>query len=180
MTPTPSRPIALVGFSGSGKTTVARLLADALGWQLIDTDEEIAKAADMSISDMFMTLGESSFRAKEANIAQAAAMREDVVIATGGGAMIDDNTRRLYRQRCHVVLLSVTADTAWRRLQSTTDRPLISASSADAAAAQQALEALYHERRSLYGTFPHSVQTDNASPKQLAARVLTLISLIEG
>ncbi|MGH2535664.1 MAG: 3-dehydroquinate synthase [Thermomicrobiales bacterium] len=84
-----SERIVLIGFSGTGKSTVARLLADRLGWSIVDTDDEIVREVGQDIPAIFADLGEPAFRAIERRHLLAAVARKRVVVATGGGAVVD-------------------------------------------------------------------------------------------
>src|SRR5215510_4634653 len=90
--PPDDAPIFIVGFMATGKTTVGRLLAARLGWQMIDLDDEIVRAAGMSVKQIFATRGEAGFRDEEARAVRAACARRRTVVATGGGAVCrEDN-----------------------------------------------------------------------------------------
>lgn len=94
--------VALVGMPGSGKTTVGRAVAEALGRELVDTDALVVEAAGMSIPEIFEREGEAGFRAREREaVARACALR-GAVIATGGGAVLADENRAALRRSCRV------------------------------------------------------------------------------
>ncbi|MCH8065959.1 MAG: shikimate kinase, partial [Chloroflexi bacterium] len=86
--------IFLTGLSGSGKSTVARLVAEALGWQAVDTDALIEEAEGRSIAEIFASGGEEQFRALERQQIADAAAPDNVVVATGGGAILDIGIRQ--------------------------------------------------------------------------------------
>lgn len=130
--------VVLIGFSGTGKTTVAGLLADRLGWDRYDTDEELERDFGMTIPEVFAEHGESVFRAAErAQLARALA-RERVVVATGGGAAVDPATWSsdlLGRAGALVVALDADPDTMIERLRrqqaeqgSAVERPMLAGS----------------------------------------------------
>jgi shikimate kinase len=89
------RRIFLTGFSATGKSLVAPLLADALGWRTIDSDDLIEEAAGKPIPEIFAQDGEPRFRVLEREALRRAAREEDVVVATGGGALVNPDNRRL-------------------------------------------------------------------------------------
>src|ERR1044071_4196364 len=91
------RPIVLVGMMGAGKTTVGRKLAARLGRHFVDSDEEVEKAAGMSIEDIFATRGEADFRAGEVRVIARLLKEQDVVIGTGGGAFMNAENRALVK-----------------------------------------------------------------------------------
>lgn len=117
--------IALIGLSGSGKTTVAQAVATALGWRVVDTDHEIERQTGHAIGHLFREWGEAAFRAKEREVLQHAVGEHNVVIATGGGMVEDAHNRELLRQASFTVWLHAPVETLLERLRGTTDRPLL-------------------------------------------------------
>src|SRR5437762_838005 len=111
--------VVLVGFSGTGKTTVARLLADRLGWDRCDTDEELEREFGTTIPEVFAERGETVFRAAERAQLVRAVGRDRVVVATGGGAAVDPaswGADLLGREGTLVVALDADPDTMIGRL----------------------------------------------------------------
>lgn len=102
----PERTIALVGLMGVGKSSVGRRLAQRLGMPFADGDVEIETAAGMTVSEIFSALGEAEFRAGEARVMKRLLEGPPVVLATGGGAVLNPDTRALLKAR---------ADTVWMR-----------------------------------------------------------------
>jgi shikimate kinase len=123
--PLRSRTIALVGLMGAGKTSVGRKLASSLGLPFRDADEEIEKAAGRSITDIFAEYGEAEFRDGERRV--IARLLEDPphVLATGGGAFMNEETRGLIKARAVSVWLKVDLDTLSRRVGRKDTRPLL-------------------------------------------------------
>lgn len=118
-------PVAvLVGAPGSGKTTVGRLLAGALGVGFRDTDDDIVAATGRPISDLFVDFGEVRFRELERAAVAAALADHDGVLALGGGAVVDPGTRTALAGH-RVVHLEVTAPTAGERVGLARSRPLL-------------------------------------------------------
>ncbi len=109
-------PVFLIGYRGSGKTTVARLLAGKLGWAWCDADAVLAERFGLSIRRIFAEEGEAGFRAKETAILQELCQLQDFVIATGGGIVLrPENRIKLLLGR--VVWLKAEPKVLWRRLQ---------------------------------------------------------------
>ncbi|HEX8668481.1 MAG TPA: shikimate kinase [Allosphingosinicella sp.] len=123
--PRPDRCIVLVGLMGAGKSTVGRRLAKRLGLPFLDSDEEIEKAADRSISEIFASFGEACFRDGERRVIARLVGGPPKVIATGGGAFIDPQTRALIRERCVAVWLDADVETLAERVGRRDHRPLL-------------------------------------------------------
>jgi shikimate kinase/3-dehydroquinate synthase len=137
----PGRHVALIGFMGAGKSTLGRDVAERLGRELVDLDREIERQSGERVPELFAR-GEAAFRVVEGGTARDALRRtEPAVIALGGGAVGDDGTRALLRERAVTVLLEVDVDEAWRRSRGG-DRPL--------ARDEDEFRALYARRDPLY------------------------------
>lgn len=118
-------PVAvLVGAPGSGKSTVGKRLATALGVDFADADALIEAAMGMSVSDIFVTLGEPAFRAKELEVISQALKDSNGVLALGGGAIVNPNTREALRGE-QVIWLQVDIASATSRVGMNTARPLL-------------------------------------------------------
>jgi shikimate kinase len=120
-----SRTIALVGLMGAGKSSVGRRLASALNLPFRDADEEIEKAAGRSISDIFAQYGEADFRVGERRVIARLLDDPPHVLATGGGAFMNEETRALIKARAVSVWLKVDLDTLSRRVGRKDTRPLL-------------------------------------------------------
>ena len=121
----PGRTIALVGLMGAGKSTVGRRLAHALGMPFRDADSEIEAAAGRSISDIFATFGETAFRDGERRVIARLLDEPPHVLATGGGAFVDDQTRALINARAISVWLKADVEVLARRVARRDTRPLL-------------------------------------------------------
>jgi len=165
------RRIFLTGFSATGKSVVAPLLADALGWRTIDTDDLIEQAAGKSIPEIFAQDGEPHFRELESEALRRAAREEDVVVATGGGALVNPDNRRLMAEVGLLACLEATPDTILRRLQEweqkpPSERPLLAGP--DPLGRIRDLKA---RRQPLYALADVIVETDSLAPPEVAERV---------
>ena len=120
-----ARTIALVGLMGAAKSTVGRRLAGRLGLPFADGDDEIEKAAGMSVSDIFASLGEAEFREGEARVMRRLLEGPPIVLATGGGAMMNADTRALLKQRAHTVWLRADIRVIAQRVARRDTRPLL-------------------------------------------------------
>ena len=123
--PNPGRSIVLVGLMGAGKSTVGRRLARRLGLPFVDSDEEIERAADHSISEIFDRYGEASFRDGERRVIQRLVDGPPKVLATGGGAFLDPATRALILERCVAIWLDADAEVLAQRVSRRDSRPLV-------------------------------------------------------
>lgn len=121
------RTIALVGLMGAGKSTVGKRLADRLHRKFYDSDNEIERAAGLSISDIFTLHGEAEFRRGERRVLERLLDGEPHVLATGGGAYLDPDTRALLRDKAVTIWLNADLETLWRRVSRRGHRPLLKA-----------------------------------------------------
>ena len=121
----PVKSIVLVGMMGAGKSTVGSLLARRLGLPFIDTDAEIEAAAELSIAEIFDRFGEAHFRDGEQRVIARLVAGPRRVIATGGGAFMNDEARALILARCIAIWLCVDVGTLAERVAGRTHRPLL-------------------------------------------------------
>ena len=139
------RSLVLVGMMGAGKSTVGRRLAARLGLLFLDADAEIEAAAGMSISDIFEVHGEPHFRDGEARVIARLLDGGPVVLATGGGAFMREETRKRIGEKAVSIWLKADADIILRRVKRRPDRPLLR--TPDPAAT---IERLIAEREPIY------------------------------
>lgn len=163
------RRVALVGPRGAGKSTVAPLLAAELGFESADADAELAIRAGMAAGDYLRRFGEPAFRALEVEVTGALLRRSGVVVATGGGAVLDDGLRRLLGQKgtfC-VLLLADPAVLVQRLSLSPSERPSLTG-----LPLAREVEALLHVRLPLYRAVATvEVDTGNGSPVSVACSI---------
>jgi shikimate kinase len=164
-----SRRIFLVGPRGSGKSTVAAVLANLLGWQWVDADTLLEQRAGRTIRTLFAEEGEASFRQREADLLEELCQQEELVIATGGGVVLrDDNRERL--RRGFVVWLCAEVETLWQRIAgdpTTAERRpnLGSGGREEVAQVVASREPLYREVAML------TLDSGQLSPKELAQQI---------
>ena len=120
-----ARSIVLVGMMGAGKSTIGRRLAARLRLPFTDADTEIEAAAGMSIPDIFETRGEAQFRDGEARVIARLLDHGPIVLATGGGAFMREETRDRIRAKAISIWLRADADVIMRRVRRRADRPLL-------------------------------------------------------
>lgn len=160
--------IFLIGMMGVGKTTIGRLLAQAAGLEFVDCDRELEVRAGTSIATIFEVEGEEGFRRREAALLDELTRRRGIVLATGGGAVLREDNRRVLRERGLVVYLQSTVDEIVRRTRRDTARPLLQTENPRAR-----IEQLLSEREPLYRQTAHlSFQSGITNPKKLVKRIL--------
>jgi shikimate kinase len=164
---TAPRRIVLIGPRGSGKTTVARLLAERLGVGWYDADALLVERAGMPVPEIFAREGEAGFRRREAELLRELAARLDGhVLATGGGVVLTADNRAVLRTWDAVVWLTADVDTLWSRIAGDANRPALLGGGRDEVAQVVAIrEPLYRECAHLV------VETASRSPEEVAADV---------
>ena len=120
-----TKTIVLVGLMGAGKTAVGRLVAQALGVEFVDSDEEIEKAANMSISEIFERDGEPFFRLKETQVLDRLLDGTPCVLSTGGGAYMGAENRALIAKKGVALWLRADLGLLWERVRHKDTRPLL-------------------------------------------------------
>jgi len=117
--------LVLVGLMGVGKSTIGRRLAARLGLPFVDADEEIERAAGMSVQEIFDTYGEAQFRDGERRVIARLIDGQTKVVATGGGAFVNEDTRRLILDRATAIWLNAKIDILIERVSRRDGRPLL-------------------------------------------------------
>lgn len=140
-----SRTIALVGLMGAGKSTVGRRLASVMEREFFDSDHEIEEAAGLSIAEIFSIHGEDEFRRGEQKVVERLLTYTPHVLATGGGAYMNADTRQLLKEKAITIWLSADLETLWKRVNKRGHRPLL-----QAANPKDVLARLLEERSPIY------------------------------
>ena len=175
------RNIILTGFSGTGKSKVAAEVARILGWQLVDTDEDIVSRRGKEVADIFADEGEAAFRRLEREALAQACSGDGKIVATGGGVLMDAENRRLLFESGLVVGLEARPETIYQRLvqrnigRSPEERPMLAGS--DTLTRIRSLKA---ERQPFYSLAQWVVQTDGLSESQVAAEVVRAWQMLGG
>ncbi len=167
--------IILTGFMATGKSTVGKVIARRLGWRLVDSDRELSSRAGKSIAAIFAEDGESHFRKLERDtIAELAADPEPCVIATGGGALVDEANYRVLSKAGVIVCLSAPPGVIANRVQrSTHPRPMLHQS---AKPLDEAIAELMAARAPAYAKASITIDTADLSPEEAADRVLEALA----
>lgn len=173
-----NKKIALVGFSGSGKSTIARHLAEKLNVSWVDTDQLVEQNAGRSITSIIGEDGEAAFRKLETSALKEALSSDAKVIATGGGILLrEENAKALFEQAT-LVHLKVDADEAFERIKKDEDssqtivRPLLAKPNA-----KDAIIKLMDERKALYAKANVEVDTNAKSPNEVVEEILKKVGV---
>lgn len=163
--------IWLIGFSGTGKSRLVRALAAALDWESVDLDKLVEERAGEAIPQIFRHGGEAAFREIESAVLDETAHRANIVVATGGGAVLSERNRETMRRRGFVACLDARPETILQRLQKAgveaSERPLLQG--ADPIARIVELKSV---RQSLYAQADFIIQTDDMTPDQVTHQIL--------
>ncbi|WP_206812728.1 shikimate kinase [Paradesulfitobacterium ferrireducens] len=162
------RNIILTGFMGSGKSTVGKRLARTLGWEFIDTDLEIERITDMTVAEIFKRHGETRFRSEESLMVKRLMDRENCVIATGGGTVLNPENQTLLAQMGVVISLYAPVETILERVGHRTDRPLLKTG-------REEIEALWEARQAAYARADYIVDTTEKNIEEVEKEILVYL-----
>jgi len=164
--------LILIGYRATGKTTVARLLAERLGWEWIDADVEIEHRAGKAIARIFAEDGEPAFRELEARVIADLCGRERLVLAAGGGAPLRPESRQAMRQQGKVVWLVAGAETILRRMSADATTAARRPSLTGQGPLEEIVQ-LLKVREPIYRESAHlQIDTEEKTPAQIAAEIL--------
>ncbi len=163
--------LVLVGLMGAGKTSIGRRLAQRLGAPFVDADEEIARAAGRSVSDIFADFGEAGFRDGERKVIARLMQGPPGVLATGGGAWMDEHTRALVRDRGLSIWLHAGLDVLMERVSRRNTRPLLKQASP-----RQTMQALIEARYPVYASADIHINSGEGSHEQTLAKIMTALA----
>lgn len=159
--------IILYGPPGSGKTTVGCELAQRLSREFVDADDLVAARSGLTIPQIFEQKGEAEFRRIEAEVCAELGARDNLVIAPGGGALLNEANRRVLEKNGVVFCLRAPAETLLNRLSAVGNRPLLAGDNL-----AEKLNALLAARRTLYASFPEQISTANLLPAHVAEEII--------
>lgn len=155
--------IILTGFMGVGKTTIGRRVADFVQRRFVDTDEVITARAGMPIPQLFAQFGESHFRQLERDLVTELVSQQRLVIATGGGMLVDEGNRLLFAKSGFIICLDATPELIEERLRSSSDRPLAAN-----------WRELFEKRQAAYAAIPLHLSVVGKSADQSAQEIIRL------
>ncbi len=162
--------IILTGFMGTGKSTVGRLLAEKIGYRFVDTDALIEQQTGITISEIFATQGESTFRQLETRLVKTLAEEKGLVIATGGGLVLDpDNVTALSRTGRFFCLTASAEEILQRVTRQGDTRPLLQEENP-----LQKIISMLQQRNPVYCQFPQ-IATGGETPEKIVAEILGAI-----
>lgn len=165
--------IALIGFMGSGKTTLAGMLAAKLHYRLREIDEDIVRISDYaSVNEIFDKKGEGYFRELEKKVIADAMKKTKQIISCGGGVVLFDEVMKLLKANAVIVFLHADFKTVTQRLKDTSSRPLFRD--------MEKAMALYAGRLPLYEKYADiKIETDHNSPEEVAKEIMTRLEKYE-
>jgi len=158
-----SKTIVVTGFMGTGKSTTGQLVAERLGRQFIDLDDAIEQRTGQTIPQIFQASGEALFRRIEQEVCLELTAQPHLVIATGGGTLVDERSRQHVLGCCWLVCLRATPDALAERLAQADDRPLV-----------PRWRELLQQRSRIYAPLPHQIHTTGKPVPVVVEEILTL------
>jgi len=167
--------ISLIGFMGTGKSSVGKLLASRLGFSFTDLDAEIETKCNMTIPEIFDRYGEEYFREREKEILKDVVSRKNTVIATGGGAVKDAENLSLLKKSGFVIALTANAEVIYERTMREGERPLLD--NATETERKQRIVDMLEERKKFYEQADYTIDTGELSPMQVADDIAKFVKV---
>ena len=164
------RNLVFIGLMGAGKSAIGRLAAQALGIPFVDSDHEIERVSRMTISDLFARYGEDEFRALETRVLKRLLRTGPRVVSTGGGAYINERSRRQIKRGGLTIWLNAELDVLWERVNKRDTRPLLKTENP-----KQTLENLMRARYPIYAEADLTVMSRDVSKETMVEDVLTAV-----
>ena len=161
--------IFLIGFSGSGKSSVGKKLAKNLNYNFLDTDRIIEKTTSLSIDETISTKGEKEFRSIETQVLSKIDFSQNNVISTGGGLPTEKDNIRIMKNNGSIIWLKASIDSIFDRLKNSKEiRPLIGNH-----IEKENIESLYNSRQSVYNIADFSIDTDNKNLDEITKELIS-------
>ncbi len=165
--------LVLIGYRGTGKSTVARLVAAQLGWRWLSTDARIVEQAGCAIPDIVARDGWDHFRDLESAVCETLTQQDRLVIDTGGGIILRPANIEALKRNSLVFWLTATVETITQRIAEDTQRPSLTAGATFVEEIQEVLTARTPQYRA---TADHSIATDHLSPESIASHIVTVVN----
>ncbi|AGG75269.1 MULTISPECIES: shikimate kinase [Sinorhizobium] len=165
------RNLVFIGLMGAGKSAIGRLTAQALGVPFVDSDHEIERVSRMTVSDLFATYGEEEFRALEARVLKRLLRSGPRVVSTGGGAYINERSRRHIKKGGLTIWLNAELDVLWERVNKRDTRPLLKTENP-----KQTLENLMRARYPIYAEADLTVLSRDVKKEAMVEEVLAAVA----
>lgn len=159
--------IVLIGFMGSGKTSVGKALAKKLDFKFVDLDDVIEKTVGMKLSEIFKKFGEPRFRDIESDVVNSVTKKTGQVIATGGGVVLRDENMTNLKKNGIIFCLKASEDVIFERLKHCDNRPLLMVEDPE-----ERIRELLSKRETLYEKADFSVDTSGLTPEEVADRII--------
>ena len=173
-TPLARQNVYLVGFMGTGKSTIGRELARLMGRKFIDVDQQIEKRLGLTVSEIFAQQGEATFRETEEEVALELAASSNRIIATGGGTILNPKIFRAFESSGTLVCLYTQRDDLVDRLQRTDKRPLLQGQSQEEVKAR--VQRLMDERATVYNRAGIRIDTTHLTPLSAARKIHDVVA----
>ncbi len=163
------KPIILTGFMGCGKSTLGRLLAQKMQYRFLDSDAVIEQKAGMTVTELFEQRGEQAFRRLETRVLEELLQQTSLVLATGGGIVLEKENRDLLLNKGLVIFLKAQPETVFQRVLQSSHRPLAKGKSL------KELSALYQSRMPLYEQCHICYEEFDKSPLQCVNELMAIL-----
>ncbi|MCM8786703.1 MAG: shikimate kinase [Candidatus Omnitrophica bacterium] len=162
--------IYLVGFMGTGKTTVGKFLAERIKKKFVEMDEEIEKKEGKKIVDIFKEKGEPYFRKLEKELLKELAKQSDLVVSCGGGLICDEENLEILKKSGLVINLLASPETIYERTRHSLDRPLLNVSKP-----LDRIKELLKKRRPFYRQAHYSIKTDTITADEVVEKIIKIL-----
>jgi len=159
------RNIVLIGFMGTGKSTVGKRLAQSLEWDFFDTDSVIGEVTSLSVTEIFKRYGETRFRSEERIVVARLSQQDQLVIATGGGTVVNPLNLEALARNGIIVGLHASMEAILSRIGHKNDRPLLKGT-------KEAIEKLWSERQECYAQADFTVDTSQKDIDEVVSEIL--------
>ena len=163
--------IIITGFMGTGKSIVAEELARKLRMEFIDMDQIIEERQGISISDIFARYGENYFREQENKLVKELSLKENIVIATGGGTLISSDNKRILNQKGKIICLYADSQVIYNRVKRKNDRPLLKRKNV-----LNEITRLLEERKKIYDNIKWKIDTTNLNIQEVTEKIIALLN----